>query len=89
MEIAFVENRQDHVHDEDGQRHQDRQIAHRVLKRQRFALQTGTERRRHHFGRSFGDEVGGVADGNTRLEIEVQGHAGELIQMVDRLRTDR
>ncbi len=86
MEIAFVENRQDHVHDEDRQSHENRQIPHRVLESQRFALQARAQRRRHDLRRCFVDKVGRVADRNAGFEIKGQCDAGELIEMVDGLR---
>ena len=41
VQVAFVQDRQDHVHHEDGQDHQDRQVAHGLLEREGFALEVG------------------------------------------------
>ena len=39
MQIAFVQDRQDHVHDEDRHQHQDREIGNRVAEGQSLTLQ--------------------------------------------------
>ena len=47
VDIALIENGQNHVHDEHRQRHQDGQISDRVLERQGLALQARSHGRRH------------------------------------------
>ena len=59
------------------------------LERQRFALQTAAHGRRHDVLRGLVDEIGGVADGHTRLQVEENRDAGELVQVVHGLRAER
>ncbi len=82
VHIALVQDGQDHVHYEYGQRHQDGQIANRVAERQGLALQARAHGRRHDLHLCLADEVGGVADGHSRLEIVKDCDTRELVQVV-------
>src|SRR6516165_940859 len=89
MEVALVENRQDYVHDEHRDQHQDRQIGNRVLENQSFTLQGSLKTRRKNLLRSLFDELSCRPDGISGFQVEKHGHAGELIDVVDRLWPDQ
>ena len=70
VDVALVEDRQDDVHDEHGEDHQDRQVADGVLERQGLALQARAQRRRHDLRRGLRDVIGRVPDRDARLQVE-------------------
>ena len=41
-----------------------------------------------HIFEGIFDEFRGIADRNIRQQVKIDGHAGELIEVIDRLRTD-
>src|SRR3546814_13920642 len=47
MDVALVEDRQDHVHHEHGERHQEREVAHRAAEGEGLAMELCAERGRH------------------------------------------
>ena len=85
VQVALVENGQNHVHDEHGQRHQDGQIADRVAERQGLTLQAPTHGRWDDLRGGLVDEVSSFTNSDPRLEVEVERHARELIQVIHRL----
>ena len=89
VDVTLVENCQNHVHHEHGEGHQEGEVSDRVAKRLGLALQARSHGRRHDFPRGSADEIGGLTDGHPRLEIEEKRDAGELVQVVHRLRTER
>src|SRR3982751_6851320 len=89
MDITLVKDRENDVHDEHGQRHQDGQTRYRVTECLRFALQLTPNSRRHDFSGCLTDEVSRVAQGYAWLQIEKQRHTRELIQVVYSFWTER
>src|SRR5262249_60851534 len=70
MQITLVQYREDYVHHEDCQGHQDRQTGDSVAKRLSFTLEFSTHCGWYHFRRCLADKVRCVAKGHTRLQIE-------------------
>src|SRR5215472_194420 len=88
MQVTLIENRKYHVHHEHRHQHEDGQVGNRVLKRQRLTLQRSLNSRRQNLlGRRL-DKLGCRANRIARLQVEEQGHASELVDVVDRLGTD-
>src|SRR6266478_2979067 len=89
MQITFVEDGKDHIHDEHGQKHENGQITNGIAKSQRLSLQTCTHCRGHDLGCRLRYEGCGIAHGYPWLEVEKERDTGELIEVVDRLRAQR
>ena len=85
VDIALIENSQNHVHHEHRKGHQDCQISDRVLERHGLALQGSSHGRWHDLGRGLGDEIGGISHGHPGLEIEEERNAGELVEVINAL----
>src|SRR5438105_15856364 len=90
MNIAFVKNSEDHIHDEDRGEEQQRQRPEQLTKDKRFALECGLHTRKlsMHLCETVFDEFGRVTDCDVRQQVEIDGHAGELIEVIDCLWTD-
>ncbi len=82
MDVAFVQNCENHVHYKDGERHQDRQTGNGPAKREGFALQLCTNARWDYLSRRLIDEIGRRAKSNPRLQVEGERHTRELIEVV-------
>ena len=89
VHVAFVEDAQDHVHDEDGQEHEHGQAWTVSLEGEGLALELAAEPGGTTSAAVCCDEVGGVADGHAGDQVEADGHAGELVEMIDGLRAER
>src|SRR5512145_752858 len=89
MHVTLVEDCQDHVHHEDSQGHQDREIANRVAKRLGFTLQLGAHSWWNNLARRVTDEVGRITERYSGLEIKEERHTRELVQVIHDLRTQR
>src|SRR5262245_2287943 len=88
MYITFIEDRQNHIHYENSQGHQDGQTGDGVSERLRLALQLCADARRNNFSRGLTNEVRRVTQSHSRLQIKEDRHAGELVQMIHGLRTE-
>src|SRR6266446_2615549 len=90
MNVAFVENSEDHIHDEDHGEEQQRQRLEQLTKDKRFSLEYGLHTRElaTHLCEAVFDEFGRVTNRDVREQVEVDGHAGELIEVIDRLWTN-
>src|SRR5206468_13105481 len=90
MHVALVKNSQNHIHNKNRGEQQHRQRAKQLLEHERFALEDALHAwvMRMDLRESVLNELGGIADGDVRQQVEVERDAGELIQMVDSLGTD-
>src|SRR5437660_952467 len=90
MDITFVKNSKDHVHNENGGDQKQWQRLEKLSEHKRFAL----KRRLNagilemHLRERVFDKFGRIANRNVRQQIKINGNAGELIKMVYSLRTD-
>src|SRR5689334_9270866 len=90
MDIAFVKNSQDHIHDKDRPNQKQWQGTEELPKDQRLAL----ERRLHtrvlalDLVKRIFNVLRCVPDRDTRKQIKIDCHTGELIEMIHCLRTD-
>src|ERR1041385_6021061 len=82
MNITLVKNRENHVHHEHRESHQDRQAHDRASKRQRLTLQFRAHARRYNLRRLLSDVIRRTAQRDSRLEVEEECHARELVQVV-------
>src|SRR6185369_17648770 len=82
MNITLVKNREDYVHHEDSQAHQQGETCHCAGERLGLTNQFTSHARRNDFIRSFGDEVGCVSKCDTGFQVEEQCHTCELIQVI-------
>src|SRR6185369_2910427 len=89
MDVALVEDREDHVHHKHRESHQQRQTRDGSAERQRLTLQLCTNARRNYFARRLLDEIRRSTESHARLEVERERHARELIEVVHRLWTKR
>src|ERR1019366_8134802 len=89
MEVAFVQDAEDDVHDEDRQAHEDGEIGDGVAEGEGFTLEISPHGGRDDLVRELVDEIGDDAKGNTGGGVEAEGHASELIQVVDGLGAKR
>ncbi len=70
-------------------KHEDREIANRVLEDQRFALQRALHARRQNLlCARVSTKLRCWTDRVTRLQVEEHGHAGELVDVIHGLRPD-
>ncbi len=88
MDVALVEDRQDHIHHEDGQAEEEDQLVHHVAEDLGVALELGAEVRRDDLGGGLLGDGGGEADGDAGEEVEGDRHRGEAVDVVDRLRAE-
>src|SRR5260221_4391433 len=86
MQVALVQNGQNHVHDKDREKHQDGQARSGVAERKRFALDLTANSRRQDLLRSLLDEISGLPDGIPGFQVEEQCGARELVDVIDGLR---
>src|SRR5437899_12255199 len=89
MQITFVEDGKDHIHDEHGQKHENGQITNGIAKSQRLSLQTCTHCRGHDLGCRLRYEACGIAHGYPRLEVEKERDTGDLFEVFDRMSAKR
>src|SRR5690606_18790367 len=82
----FGADREDHVHDEDGEDDQRDEAAHGVRDDRGLAVEGGAGGRGEGVAGGAGAERDRLADGNAGNKIEVDGDGGELVEVVDRLR---
>src|SRR6266550_451061 len=90
MDITFVKNSENHIHDEDRGDEQQRQRFKQLAKDERFPLESGLHTRNllMHLCEAVFDEFRGITDRNVWQEVEVDGDACELVEVIDRLRTN-
>src|SRR5215210_266298 len=89
MDVTLVKNREDHVHHKHSERHQDRQTPDSITERLRLTLQLSADAGRNDLRRHLIDMIRRIPERHTRLEIEKESHAGELVQVVHHLWTKR
>src|SRR5207248_11023717 len=79
MDITFVKNSEDHVHDEDGGDQQEWQCSKQLAENKRLALERCLNARILvvQLHERILDEFGGVADRDIRQQIEINRDAGE------------
>src|ERR1051325_433776 len=87
MNITLVKNREDYVHHEYSQPHQQCKTCHCAGERLCLTNQFTSNPRRNDFIRCFGDEVGCVSKCDTGFKVEEQCHTRELIQVIHCLGT--
>src|SRR2546423_1225413 len=85
MDIALVENAENHIHDEDGSKDEKGERAEKLLKDEAFALQFTFDRWRQNLGRRLFNEVSYISKCGVGLGVEPEGDGRKLVQMVDRL----
>ena len=88
MDVAFVENAENHIHDKERRDDEEGQSGKELLQDKAFTLQLAFHRRRQHFGRCFLDVVGHIAQCDARFGIETKRDAGELVRVIDRLQAE-
>src|SRR5438094_233717 len=90
MDVAFVENSENNIHHENRGEKKERQTAKELAKDERFALEGGLHTRNllMHLCEAVFDEFRGITDRNVWQEVEVDGDACELVEVIDRLRTN-
>src|ERR1051325_9805519 len=82
MNITLVKDREDYVHHEDSQTHQQCKTRHCARKRLCLTNQFTPHAGRHDFVRRLGDEIGSVSKRDTGFKVEEQCHTRELIQVI-------
>src|SRR6266516_6376490 len=90
MDITFVKNSKDHVHDKNGCDQKQRQRSEKLSEHKCFALKGRLNAgilAMHLCERIF-NEFGRVTDGNAGQQIKINRDAGELIEVVHSLRTN-
>src|SRR6266516_1521595 len=90
MDVAFVKNSQDHIHDKNRGEQEQRQRLKELAKDERFPLESGLDTRNllMHLREAVFDEFRGITDRNIWQQVEVDSHAGELVEVIDCLRTN-
>src|SRR5207245_9397928 len=90
VHIALVKNSEDHIHDEDCSKQQQGQRLEQLPEHERFALEHPLHSWVMWLELREGvlDILGSIADGDVWQQVEVERDAGELVYMVDCLRTD-
>src|SRR6516165_1931999 len=87
MDVAFVENSQDHVHREDGQEQDRRQSTKELTKDQRFTLKGRLHARILALDLTEGifDKLCRITNRHAGKQVKIDRNAAELIEMVHRL----
>src|SRR5438067_5751590 len=90
MDVAFVENSENNIHHENRGEKKERQTAKELAKDERFALEAGLHTRDLllHLREAVFDEFRGIADRDVWKQVEVDGYACELVEVIDCLRTN-
>src|ERR1700746_2498366 len=90
MHVAFVKNSQNYIHNKDRGEQQQGQRTEQLLEHERFSLENTLHGRGFRMDLCEGvlDELGGIPDGDVWQQVEIKRDAGELVQMIDSLRTD-
>src|SRR4029077_11243157 len=89
MQVALVQNGQNHVHDKDRENHEDGEARYRVAERKRFALELAANSRRQDLLRGLSHGISRLRDGIAWLQVEEQRDARELVDVIDGLRAQR
>src|SRR5258708_22564042 len=85
MQVALVQNGQNHVHDKDREKHEDGEARYRVAESKRFAPELAANSRRQDLLRSLLHEISCLPDGIAWLQVEEQRDARELVDVTDGL----
>ena len=90
MDVAFVKDSENHIHDENGADQKQRQRLEKLTENKRFALESRLDARivAMNLSERIFDEFRRVTDRDAGQQIEIDRDAGELIEVVDRLRTN-
>src|SRR5258707_2116627 len=86
MQVALVQNGQNHVHDKDCEAHQDGEARYRVSERKRLAPELAANSWWQDLLRSLLDEISGLPDGIAGLQVEEHRDARELVFVIYGLR---
>src|SRR5437899_11257731 len=86
MQVALVQNGQNHVHDKDREKHEDGEARYRIAERKRFAPELAANSRRQDLLRSLLHEISCLPDGIAWLQVEAQRGARALVDVIDGLR---
>src|SRR5207253_11075917 len=79
MQVALVQNGQNHVHDKDCEEHQDGEARYRVSERKRLAPELAANSWWQDSLRSLLDEISGLPDGIAGLQVEDRRGVGEWV----------
>src|SRR4029077_18264861 len=85
MQVTLIENRQNYVHDKDGNEHQHHEIRSRVAKGQSLPLQTSPYIRGKNLLGALLNKIGGLTNGVAGFHVEEKRDTGELVDVVHRL----
>src|SRR5690349_21567158 len=90
MDVAFIEDSKNHVHDEHRADEKQWQRREKLAKHERFTLESRLHARMLalNLGERFFDVLCRVTNRDAGEQIEIDRDAGELIKMVHRLRTN-
>ena len=88
MHIALVENTEDYIHHEHRCDDQKRQRLKELLEDQTLTLQLASYRWRQYLRGRFLDVLNHIAERHIGFSIEPEGHARELIEVIDRLQSE-
>src|SRR6266568_7687649 len=86
MQVALVQNGQNHVHDKDREKHEDGEARYRIAEGKRFSPELAANSRRQDLLRSLLHEISCLPDGIAGLQVEEQRGARELVDVIDGLR---
>src|SRR5947208_15835282 len=86
MQVALVQNGQNHVHDKDCEEHQDGEARYRVSERKRLAPEFAANSWWQDLLRSLLDEISGLPDGIAGLQGEEQCDGRAWVDVIDGLR---
>src|SRR5690349_24549875 len=90
MDIALVKNSQDHIHHEDCRKQEQRQGLKQLSKHKRLTLEGSLHGwvMRLNLCYCIFNVLRSIANRGIRQKIEIEGDAGELVEMIHRLRAD-
>src|ERR1051325_11692458 len=90
MDVAFVKDSQDHVHDKDGREEKHCQTAKELPEYERFTLKCRLNAwyLLTDLGKAVFDKFSRIADRNVWKQIEIDSDTGELIEVINRLGSD-
>ena len=88
MDIALVENSENHIHDKERRDNEKGQSVEELLQDKAFTLQLAFHRRRQHFRRRFLDVVGHIAQGDARFGVETKVTLVNWFGVIDRLQAE-
>ena len=88
MDEAFVQNAEDKVDDQDGGKEKNSESGQRRFVLLRRSLEAVADVAGENLARHAIDLAHGIAQRNSRLEVERKGDGGELAEVVDHQRAE-